>query len=29
MPGSTTTATTLQQMNVTNVSDASNIQIVP
>ncbi|WP_350348873.1 glycosyl hydrolase family 28 protein [Agromyces sp. G08B096] len=29
MPGSTSTATTLQQMNVTNVSDASNIQIVP
>jgi hypothetical protein len=29
MPGSTSTATTLQQMNVTNVSDATNIQIVP
>ena len=29
MPGSTSTATTLQQMNVTNVSNASNIQIVP
>ncbi|MDR6906388.1 polygalacturonase [Agromyces sp. 3263] len=29
MPGSTSTATTLQQMNVTNVSDSSNIQIVP
>jgi hypothetical protein len=29
MPGSTTTATTLAQMNVTNVADASNIQIVP
>lgn len=29
MPGSSSTATTLQQMNVTNVSNASNIQIVP
>ncbi|MGW9114094.1 glycosyl hydrolase family 28 protein [Microbacterium sp. NPDC055683] len=29
MPGSAATATTLAQMNVTNVSDASNIQIVP
>lgn len=29
MPGSTSTATTLAQMNVTNIANASNIQIVP